>query len=570
MTVRPARWFPICALLLAACSAPAVPSTPSSRTVAEGAPTAAPKRISLAVAANVPTLVDRLSAGGVGVPGLTDLQKMLSPGLTVRDDQGALRPILAESAPTLENGLWTLLPDGRMQTIWKIKTSARWQDGIPFTSEDVVFTARVDRDPEVPMRRAIGYQSVESIEAPDSQTVRVTWKQPYIQADMLFDDPLFPQHILESAFQDDKPGFPQLSYWTDDFIGTGAFRLQQYVRGSHMVLQANDDYVLGRPKIDEIEVKFIPDPATLMANVLAGSVELTLGRGISLEQVTQLRDQWKQGGADIAFTSWLVIYPQFVNPTPAIVGDAQFRRALMHALDRQQMADSLQGGLVPVAHTFLHPREPDYAQVEDRIVKYDFDPRRAMDMIQALGYTRGADGMFQDSNGRGLSLEIRTSPEQDIQVKTLFAIADAWEHVGVATEPNVMAEQRIRDREYVQTFPAFLMYRQPNDPNGLLLRLYSWQAPMPENNFVGRNHPRYRNPEFDAMIDRYYTTIPKRERTAVLGDIIHHTTDLLTMMGLFYDAEPVIIGNRLVNVAAAKSADSTPVWNVDLWDVRGG
>ncbi len=560
------RSLPI--LLALGCAAPATQPTASSPSRATSAQTTTPKRVTVAVAANVPTMIDRMSAGGVGVPGLTDIQKAVSPGLTVRDDKGTLRLLLAQSAPTLENGQWKLLPDGRMETTWKINPAAKWHDGTPFTSEDVSFTSRVDRDPDIPMRRSLAYQSVDTVETPDASTVVVAWKQPYIQADMLYDDPLFPKHLLEGAYQDDKAAFPQLPYWTDEFVGTGAYRVKEYSRGSHLVLQANDAFVHGRPRIDEIEVRFIPDPSTMMANVLAGAVELTLGRGISLEQALQVRNQWSQGKIDIAYTSWIVVYPQFLHPTPAVVGDLQFRRALMHATDRQQMAETLQSGLVPVAHTFLHPSQPEYSEIESRIVKYDYDPRRATELIEGLGYTKGPDGGFRDATGQRLSVEVRTSPEQDIQTKTLFTLGSYWDQVGVQVEQTVMAEQRIRDREYVQTFPAFMEYRQPNDPNGLLLRLYSVQAPQPENNFVGRNHPRYMNAEFDALLDKYYTTIPRKDRASVLGDIVNHTTDRLTLMGLFYDAEPLFIGNRLSGVAASKSADSSPAWNVDQWDLR--
>lgn len=529
----------------------------------------APKRTVIAVVANVPTLIDRMSAGGVGVPGLTDLEKLISPGLAIVDDRGALRPLVAEAVPSVENGLWRTFPDGRMETTWKIRPGAQWQDAAPFTSADAVFTAAVDQDNDIPMRRNLAYASVDSVQAPDPLTLTVQWKRPYIQADQLFTLPLFPKHLLEPHYLDNKAGFAQLPYWTEEFVGTGPFKLREYVRGSHMVLERNDGYVLGPPKIDQIEVKFIPDPNTLAANLLAGAVELTLGRGISLEQALQIRDQWREGKVDITFTSWLVIYPQFLNSNPAVVGELQFRRALMHAIDRQQMAETLQAGLVPVAHTFLHPSEPEYREVESSVVKYDYDPRRATQLIEGLGYTKGADGVYRDAANQRLSIEVRTSPEQDIQVKSLFVLADYWQRIGIAAEPIVMAEQRVRDREYVQTFPAFLMYRQPNDPNGLLLRLYGAQTPLPETNFVGRNHPRYMNAEFDALLDRYYTTIPLRDRTRVLGQIINHTTERLTLMGLFYDVEPVLIANRLSNVAASKARESTPVWNADQWDIRG-
>src|SRR5439155_7751324 len=116
-----------------------------------------------------------------------------------------------------------------------------------------------------------------------------------------------------------------------------------------------------RPNIDEIEVRFISDPSTVIANVLAGSVDLTFGRGLSVEQAILVRDQWREGRIELGFiNTWLTIFPQFVNPTPPIITDIRFRRALMHVMDRDEIAENVQHGLVPVAHSSLGPNQPRY------------------------------------------------------------------------------------------------------------------------------------------------------------------------------------------------------------------
>jgi peptide/nickel transport system substrate-binding protein len=511
-------------------------------------------------------LIDRLTPGAI--PGIADVEKLLSPGLTIVDDQGTPRMLLAELAPTLENGLWKVLPDGRMETTWRISPRARWHDGVPVTSADVLFTWRLESDREVPMRRHVAVSLVERVETPDPATVTVWWKSRYIEADGLFRSPLFPRHLLETTYLEDKAAFTLLPYFTEEFVGAGPFELRQFVRSSHMVLTANEAYLLGRPKIDEIEVKFIPDGNTVLANILAGSVELTLGRSVALEQFLSIRDQWREGGIDIAFTAWIVIFPQFLGPNPAVVLELPFRRALMHAMDRPQMAESLQAGLVPVADTFVHPNDPEYRDIEHSIVRYPYDSRRTIQLIEGLGYTRGPDGFFRDRSNTRLAVEIRTGGAE-VSNKATFAVADYWRSVGIDAEPMIMPEQRRNyDREWVQNFPGFLMYRQPNAPAEWITRLHSTQTPLPENNYFGRNHPRYMNPDFDALIDKFYATIPRGERMQVLAQIVQHTTDQLNTMGLFYDSEPIAVGRRLRNVAAMKAAGSTPVWNADRWEVR--
>jgi len=93
-----------------------------------------------------------------------------------------------------------------------------------------------------------------------------------------------PRHLLEEPYVTSKGTLSQLPFWTTDFVGSGPYKIQEWVQGSHAILVANDNYVMGRPKIDRIEVKFIPSSPTLVANVLAGTVQMPLGRGVSLDQ----------------------------------------------------------------------------------------------------------------------------------------------------------------------------------------------------------------------------------------------------------------------------------------------
>ena len=143
------------------------------------------------------------------------------------------------------------------------------------------------RDKELPILNDFAYELIEGVEAPDARSVLVRWRQPYIEADTLFSYvrgvPL-PAHLLDKAYREDRPGFTAHPYFSTEFVGTGPFKLREWQQSSHLVLEASDSYVLGRPKIDEIEVRFILDANTLVANVLAGAVMLTLGRSITGEQ----------------------------------------------------------------------------------------------------------------------------------------------------------------------------------------------------------------------------------------------------------------------------------------------
>src|SRR5207302_5931303 len=154
-----------------------------------------------------------------------------------------------------------------------IKPNVQWHDGVPLSADDLAFTVPVGQDKDLPALGNAAYAAVESVDVIDPRTVVVRWRRPFIQADSMFTTSLalpLPKHLLEQAYTDDKPNFTQAPYWSTGFAGTGPYRVREWARSSHMMLAANDNYAIGRPRIDEIEVRFIQDPNALIANILAG------------------------------------------------------------------------------------------------------------------------------------------------------------------------------------------------------------------------------------------------------------------------------------------------------------
>ncbi len=507
-----------------------------------------------------------VTAGSGSIQGGDALEELVNAGLTLADGRGLLQPQLAEAVPTIENGLWKIFSDGRMETTWRIKPNVVWHDGTAFTVDDLVFTARLGQDKDIPIFRHNGFDLIERVEPVDARTVRVTWTQPYIQADTMFTRRFAsprPRHVLEPAYLENRESVTVSPYWTHGYVGTGPFMLREWVGGSHLVLQANERYWAGRPQLDEIEIRFIPDANTLVANVLAGRIELTLGRNVAPGEAMQLRERWTNGRVEFGLRNWVILWPQLINPGTPLLLDVQFRRAVLQAIDRQQLVDTLEYGLVPVAHAFLSPTDPNYPAIESQIVKYAYDPRRATQLIEGLGYARAADGLFRDPAGQALALEVRTNPGHEERV---LAVADDLKRFGLASEPFIIPDARRSDREYDATFPGLRLERQPNDTWDLY-RYDSKSARLPETNFVGGNRSRYMNPAFDALIDRYMTTISAQEQLPILGQIVHHMTDQVTVMGVHYNAEPMMIGNRLQHVAANAASEATEAWNAHEWNV---
>jgi peptide/nickel transport system substrate-binding protein len=503
------------------------------------------------------------------------VEHLVNSGLASVDARGNLHPRLAETLPSLDNGLWKVSPDGRMETTWRIRDGARWHDGAPFTSEDVHFTiVDVGMDREVPVFKHIAYEAIDRVETPDPHTAVIYWKRISIDADKVITNlgtthptPL-PKHLLAKPLAEDKASFVQLPYWTTEFVGSGPYRIREWAVGSYLLLQANPDYVLGRPKIDEIEIRFFPDVNTLLANVLAGGIDVTMGRGMSLEQALQARDQWREGRVGISPQSFVALFPQFINPNPVLIGDATFRRALVQAVDRQQLVDTLMYGQSSVAHIFINPNEPEYPDIEPSIVRIEYDPRAAAQAVEQLGQTRGADGLFRQPSGQPLGIQVQTT-SGDVHRKALLAMADEWKQVGVSTEIEVLAPQRIDDREYRSTRPGFELSRTPNALSAFLARNHGSQTGLPEDNFRRyTNKSRYMNAEFDGLIDQFFATIPRAERMQVLGQIVRHMTERLNVIGIFYDIEAMAISSRMVNVDHKQAELAASTWNAHEWDTR--
>jgi ABC-type transport system substrate-binding protein len=257
------------------------------------------------------------------------------------------------------------------------------------------------------------------------------------------------------------------------------------------------------------------------------------------------------------------VFPQFINPNPTVILDARFRKALYHAMDRQELIESqMSGRAIPADGILWDPGSREWPDISSRVVTYPYDPQRTTQLIESIGYARGSDGFFHEPGTNAkLTVELRTLTSFDSAVKAIYPIASYWERVGVSVDSLVVPQQLQNDRQYRAERPGFDLAVSPRD----LTRHHSAEVALPENSFRGANRARYVNAEFDALIDRYFTTIPWRERIDVLGQVVHHMTDQVTVMGVYFDIAPVMVANRLQGVKGRPGG--TEVWNIHEWDL---
>src|SRR5205814_516567 len=145
------------------------------------------------------------------------------------------------------------------------------------------------------------------------------------------------------------------------------------------------------PKIDTLVFKFIADEQTTAANLLAGALDGAFA-GLDFGQVLTVKEQMEQRGQQ----PWVFVQPTFVNilrvqfdertggglgPRPAEITDVRVRRALLHAIDRAEMAGFIYPGYGLPADTPMNPDDPKQEWVKDSITRYPYDPRRAQELL---------------------------------------------------------------------------------------------------------------------------------------------------------------------------------------------
>src|SRR5205823_2140861 len=120
----------------------------------------------------------------------------------------------------------------------------KWQDGTPFTSDDLLFAFNTRNDPDLLTYRATSGRPdlMVAARAPDATTFVVHWSAVYAFADRGQALEPMPTHLVRDLYLRDKKGFENTSYWNDDFVGLGPYRLARWERGSQMVLDPFDDY----------------------------------------------------------------------------------------------------------------------------------------------------------------------------------------------------------------------------------------------------------------------------------------------------------------------------------------
>jgi peptide/nickel transport system substrate-binding protein len=320
-----------------------------------------------------------------------------------------VQPDLAES--------WQVSEDATVYT-FALRSGVKWQDGQPFSAADVKFTFDLVSHPDWPgaldsyfasIQGAKEHKSGEAAEVTGVQVIDDTHVQfTLTQPDTLFlastvsRQRILPKHILEQL----PPADVEKSDFARKPVYTGPYMVDEWRPGESITFRAFPDYFGGKAGVDTLVARFIPDPATALAELQRGALQIGL--------VTP--DQFPAFVSDSSFTTQelpglRVLYIQF-DLTRPMFADPRVRQAISHAIDRQTVIDAVYLGKGEPATSFV----PSLAWIYNPDVPtYPYDPDKAKALLSEAGWQPGDDGVRVNANGDRLAftLTVPTANEQD-------------------------------------------------------------------------------------------------------------------------------------------------------------
>ena len=380
------------------------------------------------------------------------LDELVDAGLATWDNTGKYIPELASEIPTQANG--GISSDGLTIT-WKLKPNLKWSDGQPITSKDVVFTWKSQINPTNSVVSTSGFDVISSIDTPDDQTAVVHYSSPYPGWQLTFavggqgiSGGLLPEHLLANVTTD----LAKEAEIHQPTAAAGPFMIKEWVSGDHMTLVQNPNWSGDKPKLDQINIKFVPDPETALAALKTGDVDMNPDFAESdVDTIKALEPAVHVSVSPAPSYEHLFFNLGITNSTVKdakgqVIGnsdkpgfcpfqDVNVRKAFMLATDRDSINKNLLSGYATVPAT-LFPNNPPWTN--ESLKPYPYDPDQANQLLDAAGYPKGADGIRAGTcNGKPVkfSLGIETTTKQ-VRVDTMNALNDMYSKIGVELKPN--------------------------------------------------------------------------------------------------------------------------------------
>ena len=393
-------------------------------------------------------------------------------GLTRFGPDGSVQPGLARSWDISENGL---------EYTFHLAEGVTFHDGTPMTAEDVKFSLDRARAEDSTNAQPQLFRAIDTVEVIDDTTVRVTLEEP--DGAFLFNMAWGDAVILSPESAGDNASNP---------VGTGPFTFSRWVQGDRVELERNPDYWGDEVALTGATFKFISDPNAAFAAMMAGDID-AFPNFPAPETLAQFEAD-PRFEVIVGSTEGQTLLS--MNHGHEALSDIRVRRALAHAINRQDIIDGAMFGYGTPIGTHFAPHHPDYVDLTDLS---PHDPELARDLLAEAGY---ADG-----------LELRLMlPPPTYARRGGEILASQLRDVGVQTRTTNLEwaqwlEQVFTGKDYDLTI---ISHTEPMD-----IDIYA----RPDYYF------QYDSPEFQALIDEWRATTDPDQRSALIQDAQRHIAE---------------------------------------------
>jgi peptide/nickel transport system substrate-binding protein len=396
------------------------------------------------------------------------------------------------------------------EVVFHLRHDLQWHDGTPVTSRDVAFTFDRLKNPAVPFPNPSYFDYWDAAEVIDPVTIRF-FLRPHANALYGWSrTAIMPEHILGEVSPEDLESH---SFGTLAPVGNGPFRFVERVPGDRWVFEANPGFpedLGGRPYVDRLVYRQIPDEFALAAALQTGEVDLVIDASPSmLDQVADDPEvvSVSYSAPEYAFIAWNSKRPEFADP--------KVRRALTMAIDRETLVQAVLGGNGTVAPG---PVGPWHWAFDSAWAPLPYSPDEAASLLDEAGWTDSDGDGARDRDGEPFSFELLATPRRDWgAIQTL--VQASLGQIGVEVEPVV--------REQGALIPLVIGADRRFDAV-----IIGWARDVPLNDIdlwacdqVGQpfQFTSYCNPELDVVLD----SIPLETDRARLRSLIGRYHELV-------------------------------------------
>lgn len=474
------------------------------------------------------------------------------------DDENNPHPVLVSEIPSVENG--GISADGKVITL-KLRDDLVWSDGEPLTAEDFKFTYEMTINPANTVASTYPYDLVKSLETPDERTVILTFDEPFAPWLGLLWHGLLPAHILKPVF--DADGTIDNAEWNRaPSVGCGPYVFLEWESGSFARFVANENYWLGKPRIDEIFIRFVPDDASQIAALKAGDGDL--GTFFAYPDVPGL----EQAGIEIlkVYSGYNEVWYFLLRPDkghPALQ-DVRVRQAIAMAFDRFSLAKDLLLGLTKPAVSMWD----NMPYVDPTLEPWPYDPEKAKQLLDEAGWIDTNGDGVRDKDGTELVLTYGTTT-REVRVDTQAVAQQQLAEVGIKVE-LLNYDSDIYFKGYGEGGPAatgeldiFEYSTTPNFPDPDTADFLCREIPSDENP-VGVNWAGVCDPELDQLFQLQATQVDFNERQQTFYKISRLIYEKVYLLGIWQDPDLWGISGRLSNV---KISGATPFYSILEWEL---